>query len=76
MNITKADTVKMALQLPGCMISLAYSHTCYEGVFPPCGKCPACKLRAKGFEEAYRLFLMSQLLQNNSPQFLHLNCLK
>jgi 7-cyano-7-deazaguanine synthase len=28
------------------------THTCYEGKKPPCGKCPACILREKGFQEA------------------------
>lgn len=52
MYLTKADTVRLAQNLPGCMEALTYSHTCYEGIFPPCGVCPACKLRAKGFQEA------------------------
>jgi len=49
---TKAESILMARTLKGCMESLAYSHTCYEGVYPPCGKCPSCILRSKGFEEA------------------------
>lgn len=52
MFLTKADTVKLARELPGCYEALAFTHTCYEGKWPPCGKCPACKLRAKGFAEA------------------------
>lgn len=48
---TKAESVLWAREL-GALASLAYSHTCYEGTFPPCGKCPACLLRAKGFAEA------------------------
>jgi 7-cyano-7-deazaguanine synthase len=48
---TKAESVRWAAEL-GALESLAYSHTCYEGAFPPCGKCPACLLRKKGFEEA------------------------
>jgi 7-cyano-7-deazaguanine synthase len=31
---------------------MAYTHTCYNGRQPPCGECPACLLRAKGFAEA------------------------
>jgi 7-cyano-7-deazaguanine synthase len=48
---TKAESVRWAAEM-GALPSLAFSHTCYEGMFPPCGKCPACLLRAKGFEEA------------------------
>jgi len=51
MFLTKAQSVKLAVEV-GAMNALAYSHTCYEGRFPPCGVCPACRLRAKGFEEA------------------------
>jgi 7-cyano-7-deazaguanine synthase len=52
MNLTKARTVHLAASLPGCMEALAYSHTCYEGQYPPCGICPACVIRADGFEKA------------------------
>lgn len=48
---TKAESIGLARQW-GALESLAWSHTCYEGVFPPCGRCPACLLRAKGFAEA------------------------
>jgi 7-cyano-7-deazaguanine synthase len=52
MFLSKKEEVELAKSLPGCMEALAFSHTCYEGQFPPCGKCPACVLRAKGFAEA------------------------
>lgn len=48
---SKQETVAMARQL-GALEALAWSHTCYNGVQPPCGECPACQLRAKGFAEA------------------------
>ena len=48
---SKADSVRWAVEL-GAMESLAFSQTCYEGRFPPCGKCPSCLLRQKGFAEA------------------------
>ena len=51
MHLTKAESVHMAQEYSG-MESLKYSHTCYQGSFPPCGQCPACILRQKGFEEA------------------------
>lgn len=51
MFLTKAQTVDLIDKL-GYVNLLAYTHTCYEGKNPPCGRCPACKLRAKGFKEA------------------------
>ena len=63
-TLNKMRTVEMARDLDhnqyretgnpdgGCMDALAHSHTCYNGEFPPCGKCHACLLRDKGFEEA------------------------
>jgi 7-cyano-7-deazaguanine synthase len=51
MWLTKAETVKFMLSL-GTLQWYKYTHTCYEGKVPPCGKCPSCQLRAKGFEEA------------------------
>ncbi len=51
MYMSKAETVSLAREV-GALEALAWSHTCYEGVFPPCGTCPACILREKGFAEA------------------------
>ncbi|HRF45152.1 MAG TPA: 7-cyano-7-deazaguanine synthase QueC [Candidatus Competibacteraceae bacterium] len=48
---SKADTVRLARVL-GALPALADTHTCYNGVQPPCGECPACRLRAQGFAEA------------------------
>ena len=53
MHLSKAETVKLAVELGApALNSLGFSHTCYNGKVPPCGDCPACKLRAKGFAEA------------------------
>jgi 7-cyano-7-deazaguanine synthase len=51
MHLTKAETVVMLKDL-GRLDLLRWSHTCYNGSQPPCGSCPACLLRAKGFAEA------------------------
>jgi len=51
MHLTKAETVGMMRsyeKLPW----LAHTHTCYNNENPPCGKCPACIIRARGFAEA------------------------
>ena len=51
MALSKKETVEMAINL-GAMSAMALTHTCYEGQRPPCGRCPACELRARGFAEA------------------------
>lgn len=51
MNLTKKETVELARDL-GAIDAMALTHTCYNGQRPPCGTCPACQLRARGFLEA------------------------
>jgi 7-cyano-7-deazaguanine synthase len=51
MWLNKAETVRLARDV-GALEAMAWSHTCYNGAFPPCETCPACELRAKGFAEA------------------------
>lgn len=57
MFLNKAQTFKLAEDL-GCLgVVLSYSHTCYNGFTiynewgKGCGQCPACILRAKGYEK-------------------------
>jgi 7-cyano-7-deazaguanine synthase len=52
MFLNKKETVEAAQKLSGCVEALKYSHTCYKGEFPPCGKCHACILRENGFKQA------------------------
>lgn len=51
MHLTKAQSIKLMQNL-GTLDLLKHSHTCYHGTSPACGKCPSCKLRLKGFQEA------------------------
>lgn len=51
-HLTKAETVKLALAIPGCYEALAFSHTSYTGDFPPLAGDHATRLREKGFLEA------------------------
>jgi len=52
MDLSKADSVRLAMTLPGCMEAMAYTHTAYDGQYPPTGKDHASTLRAQGFLEA------------------------
>ncbi len=51
MRLTKAETV-VFMQKLGKLDWYAHTHTCYKGMRPACGQCPACVLRLKGFREA------------------------
>lgn len=51
MHLSKKETVELARDLGG-LPAMAHTHTCYKGQRPPCGECPACALRARGFAEA------------------------
>lgn len=50
--LSKADTANLARTLPGCWNALAYSHTSYDGVYPPTDNNRSNLLRASGFLEA------------------------
>lgn len=52
MHMSKADTVHLANAIPGCWEALAYTHTSYDGKYPPTDMNHSNVLRAHGFEVA------------------------
>ena len=52
MNLTKAESIHMALIQGMAYAALAFSHTSYDGAYPPSGNDHATLLRSKGFLEA------------------------
>lgn len=62
MYLNKAQTFKLAEEEGALDLVVEHSHTCYNGDRSKkfdwgygCGECPACKLRAQGFDE-YKQF--------------------
>jgi 7-cyano-7-deazaguanine synthase len=52
MYLSKAEIVRLALDLPGAYPALMFSHTSYDGKYPPTDNNHSNVLRAHGFKEA------------------------
>jgi 7-cyano-7-deazaguanine synthase len=50
---TKAESIEYAMDLLGARFDrvMALTHTCYQGIKGGCGKCHACLIRDRGFND-------------------------
>jgi 7-cyano-7-deazaguanine synthase len=74
MHLTKGETFALADELGILDEVLWQSHTCYEGDHTTkhawgygCGECPACKLRAKGYEEYLKIKAANDAAKGDVP---------
>ncbi len=51
MFLTKGESI-LLMQKLGKLDWYKHTQTCYMGIRPACGTCPACKIRLNGFREA------------------------
>lgn len=47
--LSKAEVIKLGKRVSA---PLELTWSCYKGGEVPCGECPSCQVRAKGFQEA------------------------
>jgi len=86
MFFSKADTVRMAHEMPDCWKAMALTHTSYDGKYPPTDNNHSNVLRAQGFLEAglpdplvvraWYEELMDLPLQPNYTPYLVQQCLR
>lgn len=49
-DMTKADVLRLATQLPGCLDAVKLTYSCYEAGPEPCGVCGECVVRKEAFK--------------------------
>lgn len=52
MDMSKKESIELAMGMEGAYVALAFTHTAYDGKYPPTGLDHASTLRAQGFRDA------------------------